>query len=57
MADKTLVDGTRDEVYQAEHGEDGAEHGIIDDGGGAAIGFLDHVTGEGHDEEGPEELR
>lgn len=45
-----------DEVEQGEHGEDGAEHGVVDDGGVAASGVGDHVADEGEDEEGPEEL-
>lgn len=57
MADEAFIDGARDEVYETEHGEDTAEHGVVDDGRRAVHGFLDHVARESDDEEGPEELK
>ena len=42
-----------DEEEEREHGEDGDEHGVVDDRGVAGEGFGDHVADEGQDEEGP----
>ena len=59
---KDGVDGERvadrggDQVEEREHGEDGAKHDVVDDGGVAGVGVGDHVAGEGHDEESHEEL-
>lgn len=45
-----------DKEEEREHGEDGDEHGVVDDGWVAGEGFGDDVTHDRHDEEGPEEL-
>lgn len=52
-----LLDGGGDQVDEADHGEDGAEHGVVDNGGGAAVLHVDHVADERHYEQSPEELR
>jgi len=55
-----VLDRGGDEVEEGEHGPDGAEHGVVDDAGGAVGAgprVVDHVTGECHDEQGPEELK
>lgn len=49
-----LLDGRRDQENEREHGDDGAEHGVVDDGRVGAHG--DHVTDESHDDERAEEL-
>lgn len=46
----------KSEVEQAEHGEDGDEHAVINNAGSAAV-VGNHVAYESHDDEGPEELR
>lgn len=54
-----LLEGSGDQEEERDHGEDGAEHGIVDDGRravAAAPRVVDHVTGKRHDEQGPEEL-
>jgi hypothetical protein len=49
-------EGRGDEVEEGEHGEDGAEHAVVDDGWVASCGVRNNVAHECHDEEGPEEL-
>lgn len=49
-----LLERGRDEEEQGDHGEGGAEHGVVVDGGVGAHG--DGVTDQGHDEERHEEL-
>ena len=49
-------EGGRDEVEEREHSEDGANHGVVDNGRVARFCVVDHVTDERHNEEGPEEL-
>lgn len=44
----------RDQVQKAEHCERSAEHRVVDD---SWVGtHSDHVTGQGHDEQGPKEF-
>lgn len=50
------VEGCRDRVEEREHREDSAEHRIVHCRGVAGERLGDHVTDQGHDEEGPEEL-
>jgi len=45
-----------DEVEKCEHAEDGHEEVVVDDAVVARVPLLDHVTGQRHDEESPEEL-
>lgn len=51
-----VADPGGDQVEEREHGEDGAEHDVVDDGGVAGVGVGNHIAGEGHNEEGHEEL-
>ena len=44
------------QVEEREHGEDGNEHGVVNDARAAAV-VGDHVADKGHEEESPEELR
>jgi len=53
---EALDDGGRNEVEQRKHGEDGAEHVVVDDRWVASVGRCDHVTDQRHDKQGPEEL-
>lgn len=54
---EAVLDGCRDQVEERQHGEDGDEHGVVDDAGVAGKGIGDHVADKRHDEEGPEELQ
>lgn len=51
-----LLQRRRDEVEEGQEGEDRDEDQVVDDGRVAAVRLGDHVSGEGHDEEGPHEL-
>ena len=46
---KPLVHRGRDEINEREHGEDGDEHAIIDDGCVAGNGIMDHIPDQGQD--------
>jgi hypothetical protein len=48
--------GRWDEVEEGEHGEDGAEHAVVDDGWVAFCGVRYDIAHKRHNEEGPEEL-
>lgn len=50
------VEGRREEVDEREHGEGRDEHGVVDYRGVAGVGFGDHVSDQGHDQERPDEL-
>ena len=52
-----LLDAGRDEVEQREHRKDGHKDGEIDGGRVACESLGDHVTGEGQDEQRPQELK
>lgn len=54
MDGQAVFERGRDKVKQGEHGEDADKEGEIYDGVGAADS--DHVAGDSHDEQGPEEL-
>jgi hypothetical protein len=56
MTDKVLFECDEDEVEEGEHGEDGDEHVVVDDGRVAAGGGGNDVADKSHDEESPEEL-
>lgn len=45
-----------EQVEQREHGECCSEHGVVNDGRVACEGLVDHVTDEGHDEQGEDKL-
>jgi len=51
-----VVERGRDKVEEGEHAEDGDEEVVVDDAVVTVVPLVDHVAGEGHDEEGPEEL-
>jgi hypothetical protein len=57
MAHEGFIEGDCYQVEQRQHGEDSDEHVVVDDGGIAAEGVGDDVADEGHDEDGPYELR
>lgn len=46
----------RDQVKECEHRERRHEHGVVDRGRVARKGLGDHVTDEGHDDDGAHEL-
>lgn len=48
-----LVEGGREQIDEREHGEDGEEHAVVDDRWVAGECVMDHVAGQGHDEERP----
>jgi hypothetical protein len=50
------LEGTGDEEEQTEHAEDGHKDGVVDFARVAIESIVDHVAGQCHDEEGPEEL-
>lgn len=52
-----FIDCARDEVDEGKHAEDCNKHNVVDDGGAATDGFMNHVTDYRHYEEGPEELK
>lgn len=56
VASQSLVEGDGDEVEQAQHREHGHKHGVVDDGRVARVGIGNHITDQGHNEEGPDEL-
>lgn len=56
MNHQAVFDSRWDQVEEAEHGEDTAEYGEVDDRRVARKGLRDHVTGERRDENGKEEL-
>lgn len=49
-----LLDGRGNQENEREHGDDGAEHCVVDDGWVGAHG--NHVTDESHDDQRTEEL-
>lgn len=51
-----LFDAYRNEVEQREHGEDGDEHCVVDDGWVAGKGRSDHVADETHNYGGKDKL-
>lgn len=53
---ESFVDSANGQIDEGEHGEDCDEHAVVDDGWATADSFMDHVPGERHDEQGPEEL-
>ena len=56
MEGEAVVHGYKDEVDEREHGEDGDEDAVVDDGWVAVEGIVDDVSCEREDEERPEEL-
>ena len=57
MDPKTITVRLDDLIEEREHGEDSDKHDKIDDRWVASQGHGDHVTTDGHDQQGPEELR
>ena len=43
-------------IEESEHGEDGDEHVVIDDGMVATKCECDHVAGDGHNQKSPQKL-
>lgn len=56
MSREPVVEGSGKQVDEREHGEDGDEHAVVDDGGVTGCSVLDCVADQSHDEESPEEL-
>lgn len=53
---ESVHDGSSDQVDERQHGEDGDEHDVVDDGRVAGEGIVDDVSSQREDEEGHEEL-
>ena len=50
---ETLVGGGREQINEREHGEDGEEHAVVDDGWVAGERVMDHVSSQDQDEKRP----
>lgn len=50
---KAVIEGGGDEVEEGEHGDDGEEHGVVDNWRIASERIVNHVSDERHDEKCP----
>lgn len=56
MAGQAVVPGRRDQIEKRDHGEGGAEHGIVDGRRVARKGLGNDVADERHHNDGEHEL-